>query len=224
MNYKEYKNNIEIRNRNLITQLNKVEEPKIVKFDNYELKVNPGVFDPSLGEGSQIMAKIKNRFAGETVLEIGTGTGALAILAAEKSKKVIATDISEDAIRCAQENIAKYKLESKIELRQGDLLSPIHEEEKFDVILFNPPFLSGFPKSNLEYSYFDHDYSALGTFFSDLKSYLKKDGKVFLCFGSVGDVSYLNYLISKNNLLFITLLSEIINHLEFFIYQIKQNE
>lgn len=224
MNYKEYKNSIDKRNRNLIAKLNEVDNPKFVLFDNYELKVNPGVFDPSLGEGSQIMAKIKNLFVGETVLEIGTGSGALAILAAEKSKIVIATDISEDALKCAKENITKFNLESKIELRYGDIFSPLQKEEKFDVILFNPPFLNGVPNSNLEHSYFDHDYSTLETFFSNLKSHLKKDGKVFLCFGSVGDVSYLNYLISKNKLHFTVLLSEIINHLEFFIYQIKQNE
>lgn len=220
MNYKEYKNNIEIRNRNLITQLNKVEEPKIVKFDNYELKVNPGVFDPSLGEGSQIMAKIKHLFVGEYVLEIGTGTGALAILAAENSKKVIATDISEDAIRCAQENISKYNLESKIELRHGDLFCPINEEEKFDVILFNPPFLNGNPKSKIDNSYFDNDYSTLELFFANVGQHLLPNGKIYLCFGGVGDVGYLNYLIKINGYFLELHIAEILNNLYFFVYRI----
>lgn len=220
MNYKEYKRNIEIRNKNLIAKLNEVGVPKLVKFDDYELIINPGVFDPSLGEGSQIMAKIKSLFSGEAVLEIGTGTGALAILAAEKSKKVIATDISEDALKCANENIVKYNLESKIEFRLGNLFSPIKEDEKFDIILFNPPFLNGNPKSNLDNSYFDNDYCTLKLFFTNVFGYLMPNGKIYLCFGGVGDVGYLNYLITYYGFGYEIVKSQNYNNLNFFIYRI----
>ena len=168
------------------------------------------------------MAEIKNLFFGEAVLEIGTGTGALAILAAEKSKSVIATDISEDAIGCARENIRINNLECKIELRLGNLFTPIQRDEKFDVVIFNPPFLNGTPSINLEHSYFDQDYVTLELFFKGIGTHLSPIGKIYLCFGSVGDVSYLNYLITTNGFKYALVTSNIINNLEFFILEIAK--
>lgn len=223
MNYATYINKIEERNRNLISKLQESTEPKTIKFDKYELIVNPGVFDPSLGEGSQIMAKVKHLFNGESVLEIGTGTGALAILAAENAEKVVATDISKDAIDCAMVNITKHNLIDKIELRKGDLFSVINKAEIFDIIIFNPPFLNGSPESGIGHSYFDNGYNTLETFFLEVKAHLNPKGFIYLCFGGVGDVGYLNYLIERNGFKFQVVYSALINNLSFFIYQIILN-
>ncbi len=221
MDYSTYLKNIEDRNKRLISNLSKTTESKVVSFDDYELLVNPGVFDPSLGEGSQIMAKIKYLFVGENVLEIGTGSGALSILAAENVEKVLATDISQDAIECAKENILKYNLTNIIELRKGNLFDAIKKYEKFEIILFNPPFLNGVPNSNLEHSYYDQDYKTLERFFFEASNYLKPNGVIYLCFGSVGDVGYLNYLIKVNKFLFQNIYSTVLNDLQFFIYKIN---
>lgn len=223
MNYTTYRKNIEGRNKRLITNLSKTVKSKVVSFDKYELIINPGVFDPSLGEGSQIMAKIKHLFVGEDVLEIGTGSGALAILAAENANKVVATDISQEAINCANENFLKYNLNNKIELRKGDLFSVIDESEKFDVIIFNPPFLNGTPETILSRSYFDDCYTTLDTFISNAKRFLKEKGKIYICFGGVGDVGYLDFLIIQSRMDKSITCSQIINSLLFFIYEITSD-
>lgn len=74
------------------------------------------------------------------VLDVGTGTGVLAILAALRgAKSVIATDFDESAAKCASNNVALKGLAEVVEVIQCDLL-PTDDGSGFDVILVNLPF------------------------------------------------------------------------------------
>jgi ribosomal protein L3 glutamine methyltransferase len=77
------------------------------------------------------------------VLDLCTGSGCLAILAALAfpDAKVDASDISPDALAVAARNIADYGLEARIALHQSDLLQALGER-RFDLILANPPYVS----------------------------------------------------------------------------------
>lgn len=72
-------------------------------------------------------------------LEIGTGTGLIAIMTARRARIVIATDINPHALDCTVKNIVTNKAYN-VELRKGDLFEPV-TDEKFDLILFNTPYL-----------------------------------------------------------------------------------
>lgn len=74
----------------------------------------------------------------DKVLEIGTGTGIISIIASKKTENVTAIDINKYAVECAQKN-AKIN-QTPIDVRLGDLFGPV-EDEKFDLILFNTPYL-----------------------------------------------------------------------------------
>jgi release factor glutamine methyltransferase len=78
---------------------------------------------------------------GDLVLELGTGCGLISLVAARTARKVVATDLSPDAVRLATYNIQLNHFEGKIEVRQGRLFEPVQVEERFDLILFNPPYL-----------------------------------------------------------------------------------
>lgn len=87
----------------------------------------------------------------ETVLDMCTGSGCLAILAAEAfpDASVTAVDISADALAVAARNVADYELETRIRLTQSDLFEAL-AGQRFDVIIANPPYVSadrvaGFP-------------------------------------------------------------------------------
>ena len=75
------------------------------------------------------------------VAEIGTGTGALGIIAAMDGRvsHVIMSDISEDALRCAKENAKSNGVEEKCEFIKSNLFDSI--DGNFDIIIFNPPYL-----------------------------------------------------------------------------------
>jgi len=109
------------------------------KFLFYEGKIfwlSPSVMEPKYESFFfEEHIKIKN---GDAVLDLGTGTGFLAVLLSPKAKKVIATDISPSAIKCARINIFLNKADDKITVLQGNLFEPA-KNEKFDLIVTNPP-------------------------------------------------------------------------------------
>lgn len=110
---------------------------KIFKIQNNEIIIcsNPLVFHPSphgtkgLGENIKISK-------GESVLDIGTGTGILAILAAKMGGKVLAVDILDDAVGCAVQNAILNKTE--ILVCKSDLFQKV-PKRKYDVIIANVP-------------------------------------------------------------------------------------
>ena len=88
------------------------------------------------------------------VLEIGTGSGAVAISLATEARDVfvVATDVSGEALLLARENAKSAGVLQRIEFVNGDLFSPIRlmpEQEPFDLILSNPPYIDRSQIQNL---------------------------------------------------------------------------
>lgn len=82
-----------------------------------------------------------------SILDIGTGSGCLAIALAQHFPEAIisACDISMDALSVAARNLREYQLEDRIELYQSDLLDNLKDETgaplRFDLIISNPPYV-----------------------------------------------------------------------------------
>jgi len=96
---------------------------------------------------------LADRDAEVTIVEIGVGSGIIStVLAQELPKaKIIAVDISEEALKVARKNIEAFGLSERIELRHGDLLEPV--SEKIDILVSNPPYIANNEplESNLDY-------------------------------------------------------------------------
>lgn len=76
---------------------------------------------------------------GKKVLEVGTGTGELAIYAAELGAEVTAVDSDTEAVKQVRQRASDQGLE--MDIKESDLLENV--EADFDLILFNPPYLPG---------------------------------------------------------------------------------
>ena len=89
-----------------------------------------------------------------SILELGTGSGSLAILAALAFPEatVDAVDISPDALALAAENVADYELEGRVRLIEGDLYQPI-AGRRFDLIISNPPYVDAEEMASLPEEY-----------------------------------------------------------------------
>lgn len=111
---------------------------KKIIYQTIELEVTPEVYRPA--EDTFLIAKNLEIEKGEEVLELGVGCGLLSIIATKEGAKVIATDISSHAKKTAEKNATLEGVNEKIEFRKGDLFKPI-KDEKFDLIIFNPPYL-----------------------------------------------------------------------------------
>lgn len=92
--------------------------------------------------GGQGFALVEDPESVGRVLDLCTGSGCLAILAAMifPNARVDAVDLSEDALALADENVADHDLVDRIELLQGDLFGPI-EGRRYDLIVTNPPYV-----------------------------------------------------------------------------------
>jgi ribosomal protein L3 glutamine methyltransferase len=78
----------------------------------------------------------------ESVLDLCTGSGCLAILASRRfpNAAIDAVDISKDALEVAARNVADYDLEDRISLHRGDLFAPLGGK-RYDLIISNPPYV-----------------------------------------------------------------------------------
>ena len=75
------------------------------------------------------------------ILDVGTGSGAIALALADEvpAARVVAVDLSEDALALARENLARADADGRVELRRGDLLAGIAGQ--FDLVVSNPPYV-----------------------------------------------------------------------------------
>lgn len=87
-----------------------------------------------------------------SLLDIGTGSGAIAVSIAKyiPSSAVTATDISMASLELASENAKKHGVSDRVRFLQGDLFSPIPQGSKFDMIISNPPYISSDDLQKLE--------------------------------------------------------------------------
>ena len=112
---------------------------KSVFFGKYVFEVPPDVYEPA--EDTFLLAKNLSVKDGARVLDMGAGCGILAVLAAEEASIVVAVDINPHAVACTLRNAELNGVKTRIEVRSGDLFEAVGAEEKFDVILFNAPYL-----------------------------------------------------------------------------------
>ena len=99
-------------------------------------KVADGVQTPK--GGSLLFCRHLEFNPGERVLELGTGVGLAAVLAAKRGCRVIATDVVPAAVACARENALLNGVGELVEVRLGDCYAPV-PGATFDLICTNPP-------------------------------------------------------------------------------------
>jgi len=132
----------------------------IQEFYGLTLRVTPAVLIPRpetehLVEA--VLAWAQPQLKPLRLLDIGTGSGAiaLALAANEPSAEILATDISLDALEIARDNALRLGLADRIRFLQSDLLPP--NEDPFDVIASNPPYIPSLDAPTLQREVLDHE-------------------------------------------------------------------
>lgn len=109
-------------------------------------------------KGYELVKNNKNKI---NILDIGVGSGciscALAKMLKNKDIEILGVDISTDAIIVALDNVNSLNLERKVVLRKSNLYSKIREQEKFDLIISNPPYIPISKKNRLQKEVVDFD-------------------------------------------------------------------
>lgn len=164
---------------------------KKVFFENSFFEVYNEVYEPA--EDSFLLAENLRATEGSCVLDMGTGTGILGILAAKKSSTVIATDLNPYAVRCAMQNAMLNRVSNKIFFLQGDLFAPISEKIKFDSIFFNAPYLPSVQGEDT--SWLGRAWAGgptgrqvIDRFIIQAPTYLDKDGEILLMQSNLANI------------------------------------
>jgi HemK-related putative methylase len=158
---------------------------QIVRVRDVPIVVLPSVANPKLlRTGAFFASRIDARLVATDaeVLDMGTGSGVCALFAARHARRVVAVDVNPEAVRCAAINSLLNDLE-RIELRQGDLFAPV-AGERFDLVLFNPPFLVGPPKDARDAAWRSSDLPQ--RFAAELALHLKPGGTALVLLSSFG--------------------------------------
>ena len=103
----------------------------------FEIETDDLVYIPS--DDTFLLAENLEIKEGQSVLEIGTGSGLVSMYASLLTDDVTATDINYNALELAEKNFKLNNINT-IKLEFGDLFEPV-KDKKFDVILFNTPYL-----------------------------------------------------------------------------------
>ena len=104
---------------------------------DFIINTDDNVYVPA--EVSYMLADNLEIKSGQSVLEIGTGSGIVAMYASKLTDNITVTDINFDACELARKNFEDNDIEN-IEILFGNLFEPV-KDRKFDVILFNTPYL-----------------------------------------------------------------------------------
>ena len=125
-------------------------------FRQLELKTDPRVLIPRPETEVLVQEVLDWGAAGEgsigRVWDVGTGTGAVALsLVVEGAcSRVVATDVSPEALSVAAENAERYDPSGLVEFRTGPLFEPLVEGERFDIIVSNPPYIADGERGELQ--------------------------------------------------------------------------
>jgi len=167
--------------------IHKYDRLRIERVLDLPIVVLPSVANPKvLRTGAFFASRIDSRVvaADADVLDLGTGTGVCALFAARHARRVVAVDINPEAVRCAAVNALLNSLDSRLELRHGDLFAPV-ADRRFDLVLFNPPFIVGAPRDARDAAWRSSDLPR--RFAAGLAAHLKPGGFALVLLSSFGD-------------------------------------
>ena len=152
------------------------------------LIVLPDVFNPVLFRGGELLARTlagplfsPERFP--AVLDLGCGAGVAAIVAARRGATVVAVDINPEAVRCTTLNALLNQVEDRVQALRSDLFAALGAE-RYDLVVFNPPFFRGRPKDDLDHAWRGED--VFERFAAGLGAHLMEEGEAWVLLSSDG--------------------------------------
>jgi release factor glutamine methyltransferase len=130
-----------------------------VPFCDCVISVGPGVLIPRPETEWIVETVIERRSAASSILDIGTGSGAIAVALATRLPQatVTAIDLSDAALQIAQANAIDNEVSDRIRFLRGDLSSLPFVPGSFDLIISNPPYIRSSDMAALAPEILDHE-------------------------------------------------------------------
>lgn len=145
-----------------------------------EVTVLPGVFHPGFFSSTVlILDYLEGRIeAGQSVLEVGSGTGLISVVAAKASANVTALDVSRAAIENTKRNAHSNNV--KVTIIESDLFTNM-PKGNFDWVIVNPPYYARDPQNESEFAWYcGRSFQYFRRLFKELPEYLHPQSKAIL--------------------------------------------
>lgn len=170
--------------------------PQVVDYLDRTFEVPEQVFPPAPSSqmlGRAVLDRVRDT---DRVLDMGTGSGVNAILAASRSSDVLGVDINPVAVEAAVANAVRNGVADRTRFQVSDVFSTVDGE--FDLMIFDPPYRWFAPRDLLEVSMADENYVALTRFLTEAGDHLTPGGRILMVFGTSGDLDYLYRVADEN--------------------------
>jgi release factor glutamine methyltransferase len=164
-----------------------------VRVAGLHLRVLPDVFDPALHFTSGALAERLKRPGivppGSSVLDVGTGSGILAVAAVlAGASRVVAIDVNLAAVECARLNARRYGVLGQVNVRHGDMFAPV-AGERFDLVLVNPPYFRGEARTLAQRAYMaGAEFEWIKRFAKEVPNVLEPHGVAIMTMGDAGEL------------------------------------
>ena len=168
-------------------------------YDGIRLEIPPQVFHPGFFFSTRLLLRYISALTlqGQRFLELGAGSGLIAIHAAKKGATVTATDINPVAVECLRRNCDQNKVKPEIIL--SDLFSNI-PEQSFDIIAINPPYYKKQPQNMVEHAWYcGENGEYFEQLFTKLGKYIHKNSIVVMVLSEECDINMISEIASGYN-------------------------
>jgi release factor glutamine methyltransferase len=200
---------------------------KKLNFKGLTIYLHPEVYEPA--EDTFLLLDAIDIESDDFVFEIGTGTGIIGLYCSMLGADVICSDINPFAVELTKRNylVNQKLLNGNFEVRSGHLFSVLDKNEKFDKIIFNPPYLPTSPSERVG-GWFDKSVdggadglSVTKRFIEGIGAFLEKKGKAFFVFSSYSDKKILESYLREKKLIYNIVKSIKFDDEEIFVFCIN---
>jgi release factor glutamine methyltransferase len=197
-------------------------EGQTVRYLDKEFLVYPETFWPFAD--SLPLVKHFKVAPGESVLDVGTGSGVIGIFACYRgAARVVGVDINPAAIQSATHNARQHGFADIMEVRRSDLFDALGAE-RFDVITANLPFRNKPAHDVVAMSQWDTDFRTNTRFFEGVGRHLKPGGRIYFVQSNFGEIETMARLAQAAGLQVTELASEALDDTrrqQFFVYEMR---
>lgn len=169
-------------------------KPRKWRYEGLDVIIHPGVFHPTGVISTKLLVQFLKQLSLEnkTVLELGCGTGTVAVAAAKAGGIVTASDINPAAVVNARENAERNTV--AVETVLSDLFEQL-EGNTYDVIIINPPYYPRNPQNMTEKAWFcGEEFEYFHQLFNTLSSAMAPQGMVYMILSEDCDLEYIQKL------------------------------
>jgi len=197
-------------------------EGRTVRYLDKEFLVYPNTFWPFAD--SLPLVKHFRVEPGESVLDVGTGSGVIGVFACyQGAARVVGVDINPAAVQSATHNARMHGFAGTMAVLQSDLFEALGSE-RFDVITANLPFRNKPAHDVVAMSQWDTDFQTNTRFFEGVGRHLKPKGRIYFVQSNFGEIEAMKRLAQAAGLQTVELASEAVDDTrrqQFFVYEMS---